>query len=332
MHRSSQIAGRAGLAAFICLAAAYWFAFRYWTEKTAVVPIQPPEKEVMWTGVISTTNGWEFTLTNLFDFRRRNAAPAVFCNKTRQIFVGFSDKEDDSFYQWDLDSGKCVYTFHAGRGFRQVAEAVSPDGKYLIVTRYTSKVTDWKALIINVETRAVVADLGDLGAIFEVRFSPNCTKVWLRCGARDGPAVFQMDGTPVNDVSASEFSEIKDRRIWDVPLTKSHEVKPGLFFKDSLGVTHLLATNYWHNNYGLTKDGKIIVASNWNDELVLWDAGTAQEIARQRITNHHNGGGYLIYDEAKERFLIADASYRGTTHLRVLVVTKRPSATSQLAN
>lgn len=332
MKRNFKIAATASMAALLCLMAAYLVALRYWTGRTAVTFIRPPEKEVMWTGTISTTNGWEFTLVDVLNFERRNAAAVLFCKATRQLFIGFSDKQDDACYQWDLDTGKCVYAFHAGDGFRQVAEAVSPDGNYLIVTRYTSQVTDWRTLIVSVEKLSVVAELGDLGAIFEVRFSSDCKKVWLRCGAKNVPSVFQLDGTPVEDFSVNDFLEINTGQLWDVAPAKSREVKPGLFFKDSSGVSHLLATNYWHKNYGLTKDGKLIVASNWNDELVVWDAGSAQEIVRQRITNHHNGGGYVIYDETTDRFLIADASYQGTTHLRALVVTKRPTPISQLAN
>ena len=332
MKRNFKIAAITCGTVLLCLAAAYWFALRYWTQRTAVIPIQPAEREVMWTGVISTTNGWEFKLENLFDFRKRNAQP-IFCEKTRQLFMGFGDLKDDSFYQWDVDKGECVYTFHVGKGFHPSVEAVSPDGKYLVVTRYTSQVTDWKTLIISVEKRSVVGELGDLGAIFETRFSADYTKVWLRTGAHyDGPIVFELDGTPIKSFSAEDFPEIRDRRIWDVPVSKSRDINTGLFFKSSSDVTNLLTTDYWHDNYWITKDGRIIIASNWHDEIVIWDAESAKEIIRQRITNHRNGGGFVIYDKTKDRFLIADPSYQGTTFLRALRVTKQPSRSSQLAN
>ncbi len=286
----------------------------------------------MWTGTISSTNGWEFTLRNLFDFRRRQVAPVVFCEKTRQLFVGFSDKQDDAFYQWDLDSGRCVYAFHAGKGFRQYPEAVSPDGRYLIVTRYTSQVTNWETFIVSVEKRSVVAKLGYLGAVFEVRFSPDGTKIWLRCGASNGPAVFTLTGAVVKEFSENDFLRLTDSQLWHVPVSKFQNEKPGLYFKDSSGITHLLATDYSSHNYWITKDRKIIVTSNRQDEIVIWDAESARELARQRITKDRMGGGRVIYDEVKDRFLITDVSYQGTTYLRTLTVTKRPSANSQLTN
>lgn len=333
MKRNFKIAVTTCVAVLLCLLGAYWFALRYWTQRTAVIQIQPPEKEVMWTGVISTTNGWEFKLVNLFDFRKRNAAPAVFCEKTRQLFMGFGDLTDDAFYQWDVDKGECVYTFHAGKGFHQSVQTVSPDGKYLVVTRYTSQVTDWKTVIISVEKKSVVGKLGDLGAIFETRFSLDCTMVWLRTGAHwDGPVVFKLDGTPIKNFSDDDFPDLRDKRIWDVPVSKDQRVSPGLYYKDQSGTTNKLTEDYWHDNYGISKDGRVIVASNWHDEIVVWDAESAKEIVRQRITNHHNGGGYLIYDKARDRFLIADPSYQGTTYLRALFITKRPPANSQFAN
>ena len=73
------------------------------------------------------------------------------------------------------------------------------------------------------------------------------------------------------------------------------------------------------------KDGRLVLAATWHDDIILWDAETRQEIARQRITNHHNGAGRVVYDEAKDRFLIADPSWKGVKYLRALTVTKRPS-------
>ena len=46
----------------------------------------------------------------------------------------------------------------------------------------------------------------------------------------------------------------------------------------------------------------------------------------------HGMYAFFLYDETKDRFLIADPSDQGTTYLRVLTVTKRPPPNPQLVN
>jgi hypothetical protein len=291
-----------------------------------------PEPNTLWTGIISATNGWEFKLENVFNFGKHGASSVVFCEQTRQLFIHFGGAKDDSFSQWDLDTGKCVYTSHAGKNFCQWPESVSPDGKYLIVTRDGLGGTTApfapprNTLIINTEKQAVVADLGDLGAIYECRFNSNGTKIWLRAGVNWGnkPIAFMIDGSSLTNFSDADFPKQPNLYLWDVPPSKTTLDTSGLYFKDSNGHTNLLTKDYWNHNYWMTKDNRIIVASNWHDEIVIWDAKTSKEIVRQRITNHHNGGGWIIYDRLKGGFLIVDPSDQGTTYLRVLLITKRP--------
>ena len=331
MKRNFKLAAIVCVTVLICLTIAYLLALRFWTQRTAVIPVKPPEAAVFWTGTISTTNGWEFKLENLFNFGKQNAGSLIFCEKTRQLFICFGGKDDDSFSQWDLDTGKCVYTSHAGKDFWQCPEAVSPDGKYLVITRagrggstppFSSP---WNTLIINVEKRTVTADLGGLGSIYECHFNRDCSKIWLWTGANvDGPVVFALDGKRITNFASEDFPRTQDPVLWDVPLSKANLNEYGLYFKDASGNTNLLTKDHWHNNYWRSKDGRIIIASNWHDEIVIWDAKTLREIVRKRITNHHNGGGWVIYDREKDRFLIADPSYQGTTYLRALLVTKQP--------
>jgi hypothetical protein len=338
MKRRFKIIAAAGIAACLCLAAAYWLALSHWTERPAAAA-QPPEKKIMWTGVISTTNGWEFKLENIINFGKRNVRHVEFCKNTRQLFIVFGDWKDNPLYQWDVDKCKRVYTFHFGKGFCPFNFAVSPDGKYLIVKRYTTQAqsSETRTSIIDIVKQSVVRELGDIGSWSCVYFSPDGTKMWLDAVTLENMfngAAFKLDGTPIKNFSKEDFPESRDPRLWQVGQSKSPPPPiPGLYYKDRSGTEHLLAEEaFGWNDYVITKDERLIVAANLNDEIVIWDGETAKEIVRQRITDHEELGGYVIYDDARDRFLIADPSSKGTTRLRALRVTKRPRANPRRAN
>jgi hypothetical protein len=326
MKRTAKTAASASVIGLLCLLSTYWIASQYWTERLVVVPPEPPEKEVVWTGTISTTNGWEFKLRNVLDFARRDARHIEFCKQTRQLFIAFGDQKDDTLYQWDVDKCELVHTYHVGKGFHPYEYAISPAGKYLIIERMDTFATNWETLIFDVEKRTVVRELGNIGCWFRLRFSADGQTAWA------GEASFRLDGTLINGAPVEDFRTNLQSQLWYVGFSKDPRSRPGLYYRDSSGDTNLLTHDCWHDNYWITKDAKLIVAANWHDEIVLWDAESLQELARQRITNHHNGGGYIIYDEPNDRFLIADPSYQGTTFLRELSITKRPSPTSRLAD
>jgi WD40 repeat protein len=262
----------------------------------------------------------------------KGASSVLFSEKTRQLFICYEWNKDDAFYQWDLDTEKCVYVHHVGKGFWQWLEAISPDGRYLVATRGASSgsaplsTPPWNTFIFDINKRTVMANLGDLGAIYECRFNQDCSKIWLWTGANlAGPIVFALDGKRITDFSSGDFPKIQDPLLWDVPPSKATLDEYGLYFKDASGNTNLVTKDYLQNNYWRSKDGRIIIASNRDNEIVIWDTKTLREIVRKRITNHHNVGGLVIYDREKDRFLIADPSDHGTTYLRVLMVTKRPA-------
>ncbi len=84
-----------------CVVIGYWGARSFWLHRTAVTIPVLPEAEVMQTGTISTTNGWEFKIVKVLGFGRRNVRHMEFCAGTRQIFVAFGDRKDGSIFQWD---------------------------------------------------------------------------------------------------------------------------------------------------------------------------------------------------------------------------------------
>jgi hypothetical protein len=309
---------------FVCFAAVYGLAIYFWCARMITVPSPPAERKVMWTGNIAGANGWQFKLANLCDLGKISAKSVVFSPRTRQLFIGFDESDNGALYQWDIDKTRLVSKFILEQGFSQHVDAISPDGRHLIVTGHAQAPLG-KTSIVSVDRHKVVAELGNLGTIYECRFSADGSKVCLWTGATYGPVAFEMDGTRVKNFHETDFEKNQKQPIFYVPVSKTNTVDYGLFLRDGSGAKHLLTKNCW--NWGFDDSlmaGKVIVAPSWNDDIVFWDAASAKEIARQRITNHHDGAGYMFYDALKDRFLIVDPSYQGTAYLRTLSIAKRP--------
>jgi hypothetical protein len=320
-------------AGIACVVIAYWCDRSFWLHKTAVIIPAAPEEEVMQTGTI-TTNGWEFKIINVVDFGRRSARHLEFCPRTRQIFVAFGDREDDAIFQWDIDTGRLVRTLHMGKGFIPYDYALSPDGHYLIAERLDVKpeigrVPAHESRIIDAQNGRIVRDLGDVGCWVTCRFDQDGKSFWLDARTLenwDKGVAFALDGTAIKNAPTNDPLARERNGLWAIGLSKDNTTKYGLFYRDSSGLTNLITRDNWGGNYAMTKDRRVVLVATWHDDIVLWDAEAHRQIAKQRITNHHNGAGYVIYDEAKDRFLIADPSWQGDKHLRALVITKRPAS------
>lgn len=297
----------------------------------------PPDEPVMETGTIST-NGWEFTIIKVLDFGRRDARNLEFSARTRQIFVAFGDQKDDGIFQWDVDTGRLVHIFHMGKGFIPYDYAISPDGQLLIAERVNVEpaighTVAHETQIIDIRSGRVLHNLGDIGCWAswqdELRFGQDGKSVWLGTRTLENwrGVAFALDGTPIQNASKNDFPASQNKNLWQVHISKRNPTNYGLFYSDHSGATNLITKEPWGKNYATAKDGRLVLVATWHDDIILWDAATRQEIARQRITNH-GGAGYVVYDEAKDRFLIADPSWRGVKYLRALVVTRRPSRSS----
>jgi len=309
---------------------AFFSAQSFWLHRTAVQVSAPPEEPVVQIGTIST-NGWEFTLTNILDFGRPDVKHFEFNARTRTAFVSFAYK-DDGISQHDLDTGKLLRTFHMGKGFIPYNYAVSPDGHFLIAERISTEgLSSLDTRIIEVQSGRIIRDLGDIGCWTSwpnaVRFGSDGKSVWLPVTTYqnyNGGAAFMLDGTPLN-ASKSDFPAPETNNLLEVPFSKSNYTNYGLFYTKPSGITNRITKDSWWGNYAINKDRRLVLVATWHDDIILWDAETMNQIVRQRITNHHNGAGHVAYDEAKDRFLIADPSYQGVRYLRALMITKRPS-------
>lgn len=282
-----------------------------------------PQPSISQGDVVESASGarFAFRIVPLFDLGRRDVRNFAFCPVTRQLYVSHLDRRDDLLYQWDLDSGQLVHLYRLGGEYFCDEIVVSPDGRYLLVGCYPFHGGGGKILLINLTEKRVVHDFGRNERIIEARFSADSQAVWMRAGlARVDGVAFRIDGSQIDDFSRDDFPRRGPADVWTVPGSIDSSVQHGLFYRDSSGHAHLLTDNHWHDNYGITSDGIFIAATNWEGEIVVWDAETRSELFRAKTRSGDNGGGYLAYDALHNQFLIGDCSYDGTTWLRALVI------------
>ena len=271
----------------------------------------------------------DFRVINILDFGRRDVRTFTFHSASRLLFVSHGC-EDDALYQWDVDAKRLVHTYHLGRDWFCDEVAASPHGRYLVVgcfSRRIGTINDSKTVIIDLEARRMRAELDTRIRLLDAKvlFSPANDKFRIeypRRGLGDETVVYDVHGNRLTGVSARIPYKPPPPRLWEVPCSKDPLPRRGLYYRNEEGVVLWIRADPWHDNYGLTKDERYIVATNWDDDIQAWDAATGGEVFRYRTSNHSNGGGYLCYDEKQNRFLIGDASYKGTTWLRALEIAE----------
>ncbi len=301
--------------------------YEFWLHKTSVKapPIQPgPYFD---TGVVAT-NGWEFQITNLFDLGHNSARQLQLCALSRQIFASFYDPKESSVVQWDLDTGRRRHIFLSSDNYRISSFAVSPDGEYLLVGQSLRDLSSkplpadawpfYDTKLFQVRNCLLVRDFGFVGIwpslSRKVRFSSDSQAVSIP--VNDSETVLQF-GTQLS--TSPQFANDEPGNPWVVPCSKMNWPNCGVLYRNAAGITNYIANSA---SCHISKDGRLIVVSVPPGDILLWDTGTCREIGRIRISN--DGGCCIAFDEAKDRFLLADTSAYGSTCLRALVVTKRP--------
>jgi hypothetical protein len=127
--------------------------------------------------------------------------------------------------------------------------------------------------------------------------------------------VYGLDGS--KSVAKPPCPSPRKGRLSIVESSKVTIDTHGLYYAADDGESYLVVKNHWHGNYALTRDGARVATTTWDGEIVVWDTSAKREVFRKKIAAQF---GYLAYDERRNRFLIGDAMYNGTTQLRALVV------------
>ena len=256
------------------------------------------------------------------DFGRRDVRNFVLSSSSRRLFVSHADKYDDSLYQWDVDKRKLEHIYHVGAGYFCDVVALSPNGRFAVVGCYPVEVSGpCKTILLDTTVFKVVRDLAIAHRVFEVRFDRDGRQFLVRTTRGDLPGyAFDTTGRRIDRFSTADFAPVEDpkKRLWRVESSKLTSDTHGLYCNDAQGDPHRLTANQWHDNYGVTRDGKYVGATTWDGEFAVWRLADAKEVFRLKMANQY---GYLQYDEKKNCFLWGDATFDGTTKLKSIVVS-----------
>jgi hypothetical protein len=246
----------------------------------------------------------------------------VFSPVTRQLFVSHTEpKVDDLLYQWNVDTRALQHTYHLGDGYMCDSVTLSPDGRFAVVGCVPHEFGEkpCKTLIIDIKNKRITHDLGRKERNFhDVQFDRDGKRFLMTEGIEAKPVVYDTSGKTVDRFDPADFASAKNERVWVVQSSKMTIRTHGLYCRDAKGRSHRLTHNQWHHNYGLTKDKRYVAATTWDGEFIVWRLSDAKEMARKKMARQY---GRLQYDPKNNRFLWGDASYDGTTKLKILAIT-----------
>jgi hypothetical protein len=165
-------------------------------------------------------------------------------------------------------------------------------------------------LLDTAKHASVAGDLGPYDDRFaEVAFGTSGERL------RISTAVYDRTGRP-STAAPSEFPPREKGRLSVIESSPTTASTHGLYYADAGGKGHLITPDHWHDNYGLTRDGAYVVTTTWGGEILAFSTADERVVFRQKLAD---GYGYLAQDDEADRFLIADATSTGTSHLRALV-------------
>jgi len=283
--------------------------------------------------------GKQFALSNLIDLGHRDVRGFAFEPGTRQLFVSFDDRsnadvdaEGDRLYQWDVDAKTLIHTYSIEPGWL-VDDIFTSEGASRVVLRLYrprnalgSPSTKY-ALMDPVKHAVVATDLGlhdDRNA--DVIFGRDGKRFLLSsAGTFDGlpkRLVFDEGARPVPEIP-SDFSSpekpYEKPRLSVIESSKTTVQTHGLYYTDDAGARTLVTQQHWHDNFALTRDGRYLVTTTWDGELLVWSTAEKREVHREKLAAQY---GHLAYDAKGDRFLLGDATHNGTTFLRQFQVIR----------
>ena len=198
--------------------------------------------------------------------------------------------------------------------------AADPEGRFLLVGCWPFQGFDCKTLLIDTKEGKITRDLHVSDRIFTARFNKNGTKIWMKTSnyqlTGENGIVYDLNGNVVRDFDPKDFSYGKNQRLWVIESSKDTFNTHGLYLKDDEGKTRRLSRNVWHDNFGMTKDGRFVAATTWDGDLIVWRIEDGELVFKRKMASQY--GGYMAYDEVQNRFLIGDVVSDGTTFLRAL--------------
>jgi WD40 repeat protein len=259
---------------------------------------------------------------DVMDLERDRVNVVAFSPVTRELFVSHLT-ENDVLRQWSIEKRKLVHTYSCPqRNARWDELAVSPDGMLLVASTYPSGSPPFRksqVLFIDTASHRVRHTAEYDYLIRTIRFDRAGRFIWLSTtdhGADD--FVFDRDGKKHTDFKAADFEPETRERLWDVPANKGGPPE-GLFYRDTSGTVHRLASDPLNQHYALSKDSAYIGTSTWDRRIRIWRTADRKEVFNEVIGAHPVR---LIYDSKENAFLLLDGT-EGNTCLRSIALPRQ---------
>ena len=143
--------------------------------------------------------------------------------------------------------------------------------------------------------------------------------------------VYDRGGKKHTEFDPRDFEPETKDRLWDVGESKGGPPS-GLFYRDGRSAVHRLIEHPLNQDYALSKDGKYIGTSTWDQRVRVWRTIDLKEVFNERIgldpVPTTVGGEpasfwhpvQLLYDSGENQFLVLGGG--DNTHLRAIKLPK----------
>jgi hypothetical protein len=284
----------------------------------AIACSRPPDPAPLTPAPVGTAPAEEigdagsFRITRVLDLHRNHVSRFEFSPEARMLFVAHAEPEHGFLHQWNVDLKKQVFRYDLGGEYICDHITASPDGHYLLVGCWPRKGYVCKTLILDVTACRVLVDLKETGRITDARWSPDSKAVWL--ATSDWRVAYDLKGGVVS-WDPTDFAD--HRRLRPVESTMQTPTSRLDLYGEDGTIVWRLAIGHWHNNCGLTSDGRHLATTTWDGELLVWRVADRELVFHRKMTASY---GYLAYDARYNRFLWADAMHNGTSWLMALEI------------
>jgi WD40 repeat protein len=260
-------------------------------------------------------------MQEILDLKCANVNVWAFSPATRELFVSHCGA-DTNLYQWNIAEKKLLHAYPCPKDHLRWDEvAVSLDGELLVAATYPQSL-DTKAKLLFIDTRdqriRYATDYEHL--VSKITFDHSGKFIWIAT-TLPGPDrfVYDREGKKHSEFTPTDFEPETKDQLWDVEESKGGPPS-GLFYRDVNRVVHRLIEHPFNQDYALTKDGKYIGTSTWDQRVRVWRTSDLKEVFNERIGLEQVAAIWhpvrLLYDSGENQFLVLGGG--DNTNLRAI--------------
>lgn len=267
----------------------------------------------------------QLAVRDLLDLKRDGVNVFAFSSASRELFVSHPS-ENKKLHQWNISEKKEQHTYVCPPGNLRWDEAVvAPDGLTLVAATYPDEGNSTKVFFIDTRTHNIRFTVEYEYLVRTMTFDRSGKFLWIH-PTYPGPDsfVYDLKGKKHSKFDPAEFEPTTKSTLWDVPNSKGGPLR-GLFYRDSKGVTTLLAEDPLNKNYTLSNDGRFVATSTWSQRVRIWRTADLKQLFDTKVGAH---AVVLTYDTTANQILFLDG-IDGNSHLRAIALPRENSTGQQ---